>query len=149
MGAKWRELPAETNTCCGSTHEWEQNGGSSQLDKHLWPEHPGRATKQWEHPPRLTSSGGSTQAVEAPGRELPGLWREHPGGNMTGASVPALGASGEDSREHPCQWAGASTTQSGSSHTCIGSMGGSFRHPLMGAPVPLCTTHSGGSRHWW
>ncbi|KAJ7485474.1 hypothetical protein FB451DRAFT_1168737 [Mycena latifolia] len=72
---------------------------------------------------------GSTRAVEAPGRELPGLWQEHPDGNMTGASAPTSGAPSEDSREHPCQ-----CTQSGSSHTCIGSMGGSIRHPVWELP---------------
>ncbi|KAJ7472820.1 hypothetical protein FB451DRAFT_1175529 [Mycena latifolia] len=135
-----RELPAETNTCRGSTREWEKNGGSSRLGKHLQREHPRGGTKWRELLPRLTCLagapaqvnilGGSTRAVEAPGRELPGLWREHPDGNMTGASAPTSGAPSEDSREHPCQWAGASATQSGSSRTCIGSMGGSFRHPL-------------------
>ncbi|KAJ7485466.1 hypothetical protein FB451DRAFT_1168733 [Mycena latifolia] len=101
--SRLRELPAEAIPAAGAPMNGSNMAGA-----------PG-----WEHP-----------AVEAPGWELPGLWWEHPDGNMTGASAPTSGAPSEDSREHPCQWVGASIPQSGSSRTCIGSMGGSFRHPL-------------------
>ncbi|KAJ7483250.1 hypothetical protein FB451DRAFT_1169861 [Mycena latifolia] len=67
-GSKMMGAPSWVNICNGSTQEGEQNGGSS------------------------CPVGRSTRAVEAPRRELPGHWWEHPDGNMMGASVPAFGS---------------------------------------------------------